>query len=448
MKIIDSNQSYIDFLDDFLTDSSIIIPILSDHRKHVLNNKLSLLYVYVLGGHEYVIPVNHYESLFDITVAQLKTDLDNGLKKYVYDKKIVKHLFNWDFIIDTNLIHHFKYNSPLDSSKLFTSAHEFYNGKYWKYGNINDFIPITKHIEYCTQLKNALISLIDFDDKSFQLYNNSIDNYVKIESAGMNVTNNKFNSTFGPTAKIHIDSNKTYTEYNMFTSTGRPSNRHGGINYSALNKDDGTRSCFTSRFENGAMIEYDFDAYHLRLIAQLIDYELPKSSVHRYMAKMYFDKNDISEDEYKKAKEISFRILYGGVPKEYEHIKFFSEVKNFINSLWKHFNFNGYIETPVFMKKLYKKNYEDMNRNKLFNYYIQAMETEANSIMIEKILNVTKKYNSELILTTYDSMLFDFDITDGKSFLDEIANCFDYPVKVQYGFDYDSMSDVTQKVLS
>ena len=188
MKIIDSNQSYIDFLDDFLTDSSIIIPILSDHRKHVLNNKLSLLYVYVLGGHEYVIPVNHYESLFDITVAQLKTDLDNGLKKYVYDKKIVKHLFNWDFIIDTNLIHHFKYNSPLDSSKLFTSAHEFYNGKYWKYGNINDFIPITKHIEYCTQLKNALISLIDFDDKSFQLYNNSIDNYVKIESAGMNVT--------------------------------------------------------------------------------------------------------------------------------------------------------------------------------------------------------------------------------------------------------------------
>ena len=51
MKIIDSNQSYIDFLDDFLTDSSIIIPILSDHRKHVLNNKLSLLYVYVLGGH-------------------------------------------------------------------------------------------------------------------------------------------------------------------------------------------------------------------------------------------------------------------------------------------------------------------------------------------------------------------------------------------------------------
>ena len=78
MKIIDSNQSYIDFLDDFLTDSSIIIPILSDHRKHVLNNKLSLLYVYVLGGHEYVIPVNHYESLFDITVAQLKTDLDNG----------------------------------------------------------------------------------------------------------------------------------------------------------------------------------------------------------------------------------------------------------------------------------------------------------------------------------------------------------------------------------
>ncbi len=448
MKIIDSKQSYIDFLDDFLMDSSIIIPILSDHRKHVLNNKLSLLYVYVLGGHEYVIPVNHYESLFNVTVAQLKTDLDNGLKKYVYDRKIIQHLFQWDFVIDTNLIHHFKYNTSINDSKLLTSAHEFYNGKYWKYGNINNIIPITKHIEYCTLLKNKLLSLIDFNDKSFDLYNESISNYVDIEASGLNIDNSKFYSNFGPTSKIHISDNKTYTEYNMFTSTGRPSNRHGGINYSALNKDDGTRACFTSRFENGAMIEYDFDAYHLRLIGQLIDYDLPKSSVHRYMAKLYFDKTDISEDEYKKAKEISFRILYGGVPREYEHVEFFSRVKNFINILWNTFNTDGFVETPIFMKKLHKTNYEDMNRNKLFNYYIQAMETEANSVMIKKILAITKNYNSKLVLTTYDSLLFDFDITDGKTFLDEIAKCFDYPVKVHYGFDYDSMSDVTQKVLS
>ena len=32
-----------------------------------------------------------------------------------------------------------------------------------------------------------------------------------------------------------------YSEYNLFTSTGRPSNRFGGINFAALNKKDGSR---------------------------------------------------------------------------------------------------------------------------------------------------------------------------------------------------------------
>ena len=39
-----------------------------------------------------------------------------------------------------------------------------------------------------------------------------------------------------------------YTQYNPYTSTGRPSNRYNGINYAALNKEDGTRDRFVSRF--------------------------------------------------------------------------------------------------------------------------------------------------------------------------------------------------------
>jgi hypothetical protein len=56
-----------------------------------------------------------------------------------------------------------------------------------------------------------------------------------------------------------------------------------------MNKEDGTRSAFCSRFESGALVEMDFDSYHVRLIAKLIGYKLPLTSVHDYLGRFYFD---------------------------------------------------------------------------------------------------------------------------------------------------------------
>ena len=78
-----------------------------------------------------------------------------------------------------------------------------------------------------------------------------------------------------------------YSEYNPYTSTGRPSNRFGGLNFAALNKSDGSRKQFISRFSNGVLVEMDFDAYHLRLIADKIGYDFPSGSVHEHMSKFY-----------------------------------------------------------------------------------------------------------------------------------------------------------------
>jgi hypothetical protein len=53
-----------------------------------------------------------------------------------------------------------------------------------------------------------------------------------------------------------------YSQYNIYTSTGRPSNRFGGINYSALNKEDGSRECFVSRFgTEGTMVLIDYTLF-------------------------------------------------------------------------------------------------------------------------------------------------------------------------------------------
>jgi hypothetical protein len=40
----------------------------------------------------------------------------------------------------------------------------------------------------------------------------------------------------------------------------------------------------------------DFDSYHVRLIAKLIGYDLPVSSIHDYLGQFYFDVADALTD--------------------------------------------------------------------------------------------------------------------------------------------------------
>jgi hypothetical protein len=54
-----------------------------------------------------------------------------------------------------------------------------------------------------------------------------------------------------------------YSQYNLWTTTGRPSNSFGSVNFAALPPEK--RKGFVA--ENDSLIEFDFDAYHLRLIA-------------------------------------------------------------------------------------------------------------------------------------------------------------------------------------
>ena len=51
-----------------------------------------------------------------------------------------------------------------------------------------------------------------------------------------------------------------------------------------------------------------------------------------------------------------------------------------------------------------------MNKNKVFNYLIQLMETENNMKVLSELIPKLKGYKSKLILYSYDSFLFDFSI--------------------------------------
>ena len=91
----------------------------------------------------------------------------------------------------------------------------------------------------------------------------------------------------------------------------------------------------------------------------------------------------------------------------------------------------------------------DMNPNKLFNYILQASETEHNMLVINNVHDVLCDYKTKLALYTYDSLLFDFNLTDGGSLVtklvDTISSNGAFPVKIKGGSDYHNMASLNYR---
>ncbi len=416
-------------LDDFLLENQnkdcFIIPILSDVNRHPLENTLCAVYVKIVDGDEVLVCFNHGETL-KLSLEKLLT-LDKLGRKFVRDKKQLSHIVKLPDVVDVNLQHYMNTNEPLDWDELSTNTHDYFYRVMWKMKNTNRIIPILKHLELCREQVKVL-------EKYYELpihekYNDEIINNLSfIESSG-----------------LRKDDEIVYSEYNLYTSTGRPSNRFGGINFAALNKKDESRKPYKSRFEDGILVEFDYDAYHLRLIGHILDYKFPKGSVHEHMSEFYGDV------DYETSKSTSFQYLYGRIPQEViDTNPFFSRVNNYITEIWGEFKRGDFIKSDIYNKRIYKKNLSAMNRNKLFNYMIQLLETENNMKVMRELIPFLKDKQSKLILYSYDSFLFDFKLTDGLDFLKNVKEILEqngiFPTKSSKGLNYHEMEDITEKL--
>jgi hypothetical protein len=220
---------------------------------------------------------------------------------------------------------------------------------------------------------------------------------------------------------MSVANDTVYTSYNLYNITARPTNAFNGINFLAIPKDEKHRTCFVPK--NDYFVEFDFDAYHLRLIAKLIGYTFSdnKESIHTQLAKQYFNTDTVTDEQYKESKVISFRQLYGGIESQYKHIDFFNHLSTFIDEQWNAYKRSGAIILPT--GRIFRT-VKGMNKLKLFNYIIQNTETKQNVKKINAIheLIATHNYASRLVLITYDSFLLDYSISDGKDALINIKN--------------------------
>ena len=282
-------------------------------------------------------------------------------------------------------------------------------------------IPIMKWGEVLREIVGEW-NLIDTND---WIDDTMIPILSQIERKGIRVDTKKFIDRW-PNHQKHIHIGNVFTEYNPYTITSRPSNRHGGVNFSALNKKDGSRESFVPR-DGKLFLQFDYDAYHVRIIGKLIKHKLPDTSVHQWLADQY----GCSYDE---SKGRTFRILYGGVSDEDRKIPFFDKVDKFIRKIQDDSIKNGYIQTPK-GRKIPLGWIEQPNGQKFFNYLLQATETEFNIEVMEKL----RKLQLPLpILYTYDSFLFEFDDSEVETIklVKSVLESYGFPVKVDWGKNY------------
>jgi len=450
MKIIETKEEFKSFLLEGKDCDWIVVPTYCNGERPVYTDSVSVVYVYLINlDKDVMIVFNHTEGLS--LPESLLTEFPKENKIFVYGKKRFKQFLDQTNIIDMNMVEYFYRNQPIEDD-FETSAHEFFTRTFGNFNNLNSIIPIVKHIEKAQSITNRFLDVYDSfnEDAAFTKYNELIlDSLFQIEQNGLFTNYEQFRKKFNEAV---LYDNFAYTEYNVYTTTGRPSNRFGGINYAALNKDNGQRTPFVSRFgENGFMLSFDYDAYHLRLLAELVDYQFPeKVSVHEHLGKFYFQKEELTPAEYSESKSISFRQLYGGIGQEYLEIPFFAKVHEYTQLLWAQYKQDGFIETPMFGRKLFKSFFSEMNAAKLLNYLLQSFETERNMAVIHNILLRTKSYTSKLILYTYDSFLWDFDKRDGamliKLIKEELEQNGKFPIKLEIGPDYSNMIEVKRNV--
>ena len=431
MVIVESKKEWLSFIAEFERNNSIVIPVQCDPNLHPMATELCLLYVKSLEYplEEYILPFRHSDAL-NLPLKYITT-LRTPRDVFTYDKKKLLHFVEWENVYDVQMNYYMTKNEPMLIDDVTTNAHEYFYRTHYKTKNINCAIPIMKHIEWCREMVERLkvMAMVRPGNHSTcEIYNTDVlESLQYIEKSGLQSLNGM-----------------VFSEYNPYTATGRPSNRFGGINFAALNKSDGSRKQFISRFgKDGMLVEMDYDAYHLRLIADVVDYKFPRGSAHGHMAKFY-------GVDYDESKSLSFKYLYGHIPdKVLKKNPFFKKVQVYIDTLWNGYKSNNFIQSDIYNKKIYKKNLSDMNKNKVFNYLIQLMETENNMRMLTKLIPKISGYKSKLILYSYDSFLFDFHLDDGLDFIRRVKGIVEckgkYPVKVAKGSNYHEMKDITRK---
>jgi len=415
MNLIEDKSTLLSFLKGS-KKINLLVPVWSSYKAHPFATRISFLY-YRTEGEDGIINLNHIDAKgvnkFDI--GELITD-----DTIVLDSRYISNL-GYDF----EWLYFEEYGKPFVFNEF---ASNLYKGYRNDFKELNDCIPLMKWYELLKTLPN-----LNLKTETNRKYSSAIRTLGRLEGAGVKVDREKFIDSFNYPEQYLKRNHIVFTQYNPYTITGRPSNRHLGVNYSALNKSDGSRECFVSRFPNGTLLQFDYESYHIRLIAGMIGFKLPTDiSAHQYFADLY-------GTDYETAKGRTFRYLYGGLDDTARGIEFFRKVDEYIKEIYQKFIISGKLTTPLFKREIHFGRIEGATEQKVFNYLLQALETEVNYMKMGQLWDKLGERMSRPILYTYDALLFDvhpIERGDIIRIVKEVMEGGGFPVRVYEGKNY------------
>lgn len=431
---------------------SIVIPVFSDVRTHAAANQLSVLFIRTYDGQRFVLPFEHNEGI------RLSLDVlsffSNAQRVFSPVAKALSHHISCP-IIDVKGMEYLVNSTTTDEYDFYVPIQQQMYNKYRWHSQINDAIPLMMLIDYLDRYAEAIQAQVGSlplpeNIPGFTFHNDIvIPACAFMESDGMHVDSNAFIEKFGIKSQHLIHDDLVYTEYHPYTLAGRVSSKFGGISFTSLNKSDGTRSMFTSRYDHGRMILIDFESFHLRLMGNLMAYDLPTESLHTFFGKQYFDVETLTSEQYDESKRRTFSLLYGD-HKETD-IPFFRQVHSYVSDMWSVAQSTGHITSPT-GRNIYIDRIDDPSPSKLFNYMLQLREMEVGMQGIYDLQTLYTNRKAHVVLYTYDSILIDLDSSEGAQILKDTAVILSqrgqYPVRIYMGHNYHDLTNITDKVMT
>ncbi len=172
----------LDEIKEWKNIKKLIIPVLSDPKKHWAINRVSFIYVYDLTSfNESVISFNHCDAE-PVNICVLSDFI--GLGNYIYHKK---YLGDCRGNYDAQMAYWIETNQRLEQEP--SNIIKSYWNQFKGYENINDCIPIMKWLEWCRDLKDKfVIKVKNYDpDETLKQYDKLLENLSIIEKNGLSV---------------------------------------------------------------------------------------------------------------------------------------------------------------------------------------------------------------------------------------------------------------------
>ena len=423
----------------YLIKLGVYVDVISsnDYYHPKLTSTVAVYLRLVDSHHGYIIPIDHDEGI-NVSKDRIYELLLSASKLYTLDKKALLYHFNLQDAIDISLLYSMTKYERLEYSKDLSTINFFYN-KFQDFKNINQLIPLSKLYESCEKAYEKVQEVIKYDIPSgFDFYNKTATNvFFLLEQSGLGIHYEEFKNLFKPRNPLYnIIDNKVLTSYNLYNATSRPTNAFNSVNFAAIPKSEQHRKCFYPT--NDYFVEFDFDGYHLRLLSEQIGYKLTDESAHKQLARQYFNKEEITDEEYNQAKQINFHAIYGKIPEKYAFLDVFEKIDGFIKGLWTEYETNGRVLAPI-SNKPFTKALKNMNPQKLMNYIMQSLETSRNILILKEVLRYLQDKKTKVVLYTYDALLFDYNKEDGKETLERLQEILEtgknYPVKFKFSKD-------------